>query len=248
MIEARIVETSIDFMKEVGVQWGFRGEQSVALGNQTNVQFPNNYAVSGTTFGSGVGGTPFMVNIPVDTPTGGIGFTFGNVLDSFRLDLTLSAMESDGKGKILSRPRVMTQNNEKAVVASGEKIPIQVLQDNTVSIQFVNADLRLEVVPQITESGTIIMDIFVDKSAADFTREVNGIPTILSRSAETRLLVEDGGTAVIGGIFQIEETSLENKVPFFGDLPGLGRLFRGKNINNKNRELIIFITPKIISG
>ena len=247
-IEARIVESSTDYMRDLGIQWGFRGESSVGIGNQTNVQFPNNYLVAGTTDGAGIGNTPFMVNLPADAATSGIGFSFGNVLDSFRLDISLTAMETAGKGKILSRPRITTQNNEKAIVSAGEKIPVQVLQDNTVSIQYVDADLRLEVTPQITEAGTIIMDIFVDQSAADFKRTVLGIPTIISRSAETRLLVRDGGTAVIGGIFQIEEAEEESRVPGLGSIPGLGYLFKSKSINQNRRELIIFITPKIIEG
>ena len=147
---------------------------------------------------------------------------------------------------MISTPNVTAQNNNQAHIESGQRIPVQVLVDNTASIQFINANLQLQVTPQITDEDTIMLDIIVDKSEPDFTREVNGVPTIFTRRAETRVLVRDGGTTVIGGIFQLTVNEVENRVPGLHRIPLLGWLFKSQQTNQNNNELLIFITPQIL--
>ncbi len=251
-LKARIVETTRDFARDLGVQWGFQGVADAAHGNSTGLVFPNNMTVRGQNRpgsgieGTGIGGTPFAVNLPTQEATSGIALTMGSVLDSFRLDVSLSAMESSGRGKVISTPNITAQNNQQAHIESGQRIPVQVLVDNTASIQFINANLQLQVTPQITDEETIMLDIIVDKSEPDFTREVNGVPTIFTRRAETRVLVRDGGTTVIGGIFQLTVSEVENRVPALHRIPLLGWLFKNQQTNQNNNELLIFITPQIL--
>jgi type IV pilus assembly protein PilQ len=250
-LKARVVETTRDFARELGVQWGFQGVADAAHGNTTGLVFPNNMTVRGQNGVAGfeqrgIGGTPFAVNLPAADSVGGIALTLGSVLDSFRLDVSLSAMESSGRGKVISTPNVTAQNNRLARIESGQRIPVQVLVDNTASIQFINANLQLEVTPQITDEGTIMLDIIVDKSEPDFSRQVTGIPTIFTRRAETRVLVRDGGTTVIGGIFQLTVNEVANRVPALHRIPLLGWLFRNQNQTQSNNELLIFITPQIL--
>ena len=251
-LKARIVETTRDFARDLGVQWGFQGVADAAHGNTTGLVFPNNLAVRGQNRpgsgieGTGIGGTPFAVNLPTSEATSGIALTMGSILDSFRLDVSLSAMESAGRGKVISTPNITAQNNQQAHIESGQRIPVQVLVDNTASIQFINANLQLTVTPQITDEDTIMLDIVVDKSEPDFTRQVNGVPTIFTRRAETRVLVRDGGTTVIGGIFQLTVNEVESRVPALHRIPLLGWLFKSQQTNQNNNELLIFITPQIL--
>ncbi len=248
-LKARIVETTRDFARDLGIQWGFQGVADAAHGNTTGLVFPNNLTVQGNNSAfsnSGIGGTPFAVNLPTNEATSGIALTMGSVLDSFRLDVSLSAMESSGRGKVISTPNVTAQNNTEAHIESGQRIPVQVLVDNTASIQFINANLQLTVTPQITDEETIMLAIAVDKSEPDFTREVNGVPTIFTRRATTRVLVRDGGTTVIGGIFQLTVSAVENRVPALHRIPLLGWLFKNQQTNQNNNELLIFITPQIL--
>ena len=250
-LKARIVETTRDFARDLGVQWGFQGVADAAHGNTTGLVFPNNMTVRGQTRPgtgalTGIGGTPFAVNLPTSEASSGIGLTMGSVLDSFRLDVSLSAMETSGRGKVISTPNITAQNNTRAHIESGQRIPVQVLVDNTASIQFINANLQLEVTPQITDEGTIMLAIIVDKSEPDFTRAVNGVPTIFTRRAETTVLVRDGGTTVIGGIFQLTVNETESRVPGLHRIPLIGWLFKSQQTNQNNNELLIFITPQIL--
>ncbi len=252
-LKARIVETTRDFSRDLGVQWGFQGVADAAHGNTTGLVFPNNMTVRGQNRpssgveGIGIGGTPFAVNLPTSTEaTSGLALTMGSVLDSFRLDVALSAMESSGRGKVISTPNITAQNNTLAHIESGQRIPVQVLVDNTASIQFINANLQLEVTPQITNEDTIMLEITVDKSEPDFTRSVNGVPTIFTRRAVTTVLVRNGGTTVIGGIFQLTVNEVESRVPMLHRIPFLGWLFKNQQTNQNNNELLIFITPQIL--
>lgn len=248
-LKARVVETTRDFARELGIQWGFQGVADAAHGNTTGLVFPNDLTVQGHSTilpGSGIGGTPFAVNLPTSSATSGVALTMGSVLDSFRLDVQLSALESSGRGKVISTPNITAQNNNQASIESGQRIPVQVLIDNTASIQFINANLQLQVIPQITDENTIMLDITVDKSEPDFTREVNGVPTIFTRRAVTRVLVRDGGTTVIGGIFQLTVNEVESRVPGLHRIPLLGWLFKNQATAQNNNELLIFITPQIL--
>jgi type IV pilus assembly protein PilQ len=252
LIESRIVETTKNFSRSLGIQWGFGAVADAAHGNATGLVFPNDIGVVGNNNASsstqqvGISGVPFAVNLPASNPTSGVALTMGSILDTFRLDVALSAMEEEGRGKIISSPKVTAQDNVPASIESGRRIPVQTLIDNTASITFINANLQLQVTPQITAESTVMLDIIVDKSEPDFGNAVLGIPTIFTRRAETKLLVRDGGTTVIGGIFQMSATEEERRVPFMHRVPLLGNLFKSRDTEQQNNELLIFITPRIL--
>ncbi len=249
LIEARIVEVAKTFKRELGIQWGFTGMYDSSLGTQTGMNFPNSLNFGGvldpTTGDIGsIGG--YAVNMPAVSATSAFGLHMGNVLGSFSLDMVLSAMEDDGLGRILSRPKVVTQNNKTAEIESGARIPIQTVQNNTVTVQYINASLKLEVTPQITAEGTIIMDVHVKKEEPDWTHVIQGNPTIVTRNASTQVLVRNGGTTVIGGIFQVNDQYDHGRVPGLSKIPLLGWLFKHDLNSTTNNELLIFVTPKIV--
>jgi type IV pilus assembly protein PilQ len=248
-IEARIVQTSQSFLRDVGVQWGMNGRMTPELGNTTGLQFPNNGSVGGRTGAvQGPGSTPTGVNLGVDGASSALGLALGSVNGSFNLDVALSALERAGKGRVLSTPRVSTQNNVEAEITQGVQIPIQTVANNTVTVTFKDAALTLKVTPQITMAGTVIMRIIVENAQADFSRSVNGIPPIDTQRANTQVLVGDGETTVIGGIYLRTEQSVNDRTPALYRLPLLGWLFRKDRVEDSNRELLIFVTPKIIKS
>jgi type IV pilus secretin PilQ/predicted competence protein len=252
-IEARIVVTSRNFSRDLGIQWGFTHQQSPQFGNTTNMAFPHTILIDGSAVGPSGGLSPpgdrgYLINLPAATFNSGIGVTLGNILGNFNLDVALTALESQGRGRLLSSPKVTTQNNQSAEIKQGVQIPIQTIANNTVTVQFKDAVLTLRVTPQITEAGTVILGLEVENNAADFSREVNGIPPINTQSAKTQVLVRDGATAVIGGIYQSNEQTQQDRTPFLGSLPILGHLFRNRSIRTENNELLLFITPRIIKG
>lgn len=252
LIEARIVETTKNFSQAFGIQWGFRGIVDPAFGNNTSLQFPNNLLLSGNSITptNGITGNPlggYAVNLPTNSaPNSAILLSTGNILDTFRLDLALMALETTGNGRVISSPKVATQNNTKAEILQGTQIPVQTISNNTVTTQFVNAALRLSVTPQITAEGTVIMDVAVENNRPDFNNVVFGTPPIVTESASTTLLVEDGGTTVIGGIFTARDDFSQGRTPVLHRIPLLGWLFKNSNIVRENRELLIFLTPRIL--
>jgi type IV pilus secretin PilQ/predicted competence protein len=252
-IEARIVEATASFVRNLGIQWGARGIADPFYGNPTSVQFPNKVLVDGAliptgTVTKGIGGPlgGYAVNLPAPSFNTALGFSFANVLDTFRLDLALTALENSGNGKIISCPKVTTQNNQEAEIVQGRQIPVQTVANFTVSTRYVNAALELKATPQITAEGTIIMNLDIKNNAADFGNLVNGIPPITTQSAKTTVMVPDGGTTVIGGIYRMEDSITRNDVPFLNKIPILGNLFRSLARTKQNRELLIFITPRIM--
>lgn len=251
MIEARIVETNKNFSQAFGIQWGFRGIVDPAFGNNTTLQFPNNMVLAGDQLisSNGITGNPlggYAVNLPVSGANSGILLSAGNILDTFRLDMALTALETSGNGRILSSPKVATQNNTRATILQGEQIPVQTVANNTITTTFVNAALEMSVTPQITAEGTIIMDVTVQNNQPDFANVVFGTPPIITESATTTLLVEDGGTTVIGGIFRATDTFAQGRTPVLHRIPLLGWLFKNQSITRENRELLIFLTPRIL--
>ena len=168
--------------------------------------------------------------------TSAIGLTLGAVNGAFNLDLALSALESSGNGRILSSPRVTTQNNVQAEVKQGIQIPIQTVSNNTVTVTFKDAALSLRVTPQITASDTVIMEIILENAAPDFSRQINGIPPIDTQSATTTVQVDDGATTVIGGIVVANDLTSELRVPYLSRIPLLGWLFRSRSDVNENRS------------
>ena len=248
-IEARIVQTNRDFVKQLGVQWGFAGRVDPALGNTTPLAFPNNGSLTGRTGAvtTPLGGTPTESNVNLGVPgaTGAIGLALGSVNGAFNLDVALTALESQGRLRLLSTPRVSTQNNIEAEVTQGTEIPIQTVSNNTVTVSFRPAALILRVTPQITASNTVIMRIFLENGTPDFGRSINGIPPIDLQRATTTVLVADGDTTVIGGIYLSREQTLENRVPMLHRVPLLGWLFKRDDLRDTSQELLIFITPRI---
>lgn len=251
-IEARIVATSRNYARALGVQWGFTGRVDPALGNTTNLAFPNSGTIGGRTGAvqGGGGNTPAQptaVNLPaVGGATSAVGLALGSVNGAFNLDVALSALESSGNGRILSTPRVTTQNNVAAEMTQGTQIPIQTVANNTVTVQFKDAALTLKVTPQITAAGTVIMNIALENSAADFSRAVNGIPPIDTQRANTSVLVSDGQTTVIGGVYFSRQQISSDRTPGLGRVPLLKWLFKRDSTQDGSTELIIFITPRII--
>jgi type IV pilus secretin PilQ/predicted competence protein len=252
-IEARIVEATSTFIRNLGIQWGWRGVADPFYGNQTSLQFPNKALVDGAVIPQGIvtkgmGGPlgGYSINLPAPAFNTALGFSFANILDTFRLDMYLSALEHAGEGRIISSPKVTTQNNQQAEIVQGRQIPVQTVANFTVTTRYVNAALELRATPQITAEGTIIMTIEIQNNAADFANLVNGIPPITTQSAKTTVMIPDGGTTVIGGIYRTEDSITRERVPFLHTIPILGNLFKSFARTKQNRELLIFITPRII--
>jgi type IV pilus secretin PilQ/predicted competence protein len=252
-IEARIVEATSTFIRNLGIQWGWRGVADPFYGNQTNLEFPNKMLVDGSQIPRGIvtkgTGGPlggYGINLPAPAFNTAFGFSFANILDTFRLDVYLTALETAGEGRIISSPKVTTQNNQAAEIIQGRQIPVQTVANFTVTTRYVNAALELRATPQITAEGTIIMTIEIQNNAADFANLVNGIPPITTQSAKTTVMIPDGGTTVIGGIYRTEDSITRDRVPFLYQIPILGNLFKSFARTKQNRELLIFITPRII--
>ena len=266
-VQARVVQTSRDFARAVGIQWGFNGRANSSIGNTTSLAFPNNGSLGGrvgTTNagtgaqqgpndprpGGGVQDTATAVGLPAIGATSAVGLALGSINGAFNLDVALTALENTGKGRILSEPRLTTQNNQQAVVRQGVQIPVQTISNNTTTTSFVNADLSLTVTPQITVSNTVIMNISLTNASPDFTHTVgdNGTPAINSQSATTTVQVNDGATTVIGGIFVSQEQTANDRTPYLSRVPILKWLFQRNSVTDSSRELLIFITPRIIRG
>jgi type IV pilus assembly protein PilQ len=248
-IEARIVQTTRDFARAIGVEWGFNGRVDSTLGNTPPIAFPNNGAIRGD-LGSttGPGGTSTGVDLRAPAPSSAVGIALGAINGAFNLDVALSALESSGRGRLLSTPRVSTQNNVEAEMTQGVQIPIQTVANNTVTVSFKDAALTLRVTPQITASNTVIMRVFLENATPDFSRAVNGIPPIDTQRAVTTVLVADGETTVIGGIYVSLEQASNDRVPLMHRVPLLGWLFKRDTMSDESRELLIFITPRITKG
>ena len=257
LIEARVVEASDDFNKSLGVKLNFINSAPVQLGGTGifGVGGKMNPAVT-----SGTTTTPATltqnpmggVNLPSYTSTGGtLAFSLFNASLTRILNMELAALESDGIGKLISSPRVITANNVKAKIEDGTEIPYVTTQSTggsiTQTVSFKPAKLSLEVTPQITPEGSVRMALVVKKEEADFTRAILGNPPIKSSIVETNVVVENGGTVVIGGVFITNNQTSIEKVPVLGDIPFFGWLFKYKNDIGARRELLIFITPRIVS-
>jgi type IV pilus assembly protein PilQ len=243
-IEARIVQVNKNFQRTLGVRWGFNGIIDPGLGNTTGLAFPNNGSLSGAQ-GTVTNGIPNAVNLPATGATSGVGLQLGSINGAFNLDVALTALETTGNGRVLSTPRVSTQNNVEAEIKQGTQIPIQTVANNTVTVSFKDAALVLKVTPQITAANTVIMKISLENGQADFTKAVNGIPPINTQSANTSVLVNDGQTTVIGGIYLSSEQYQTDRTPGLGRIPILNWLFKRDDVRDNSTELLIFITPRI---
>lgn len=235
-IEARVIEANKNFSRTLGIQWGYDYTADQANGNTTGLIFPNNIQSDG-----GVG-------LLTGGANGFLNLSMGNILDTFRINARLQVAENEGLINIVSSPRITTLNNGTARIQSGFQIPVQTVSDRTTSVQYVNATLSLNVTPQVTAEGTVLMDITVAKRTPVFGLAVpgsTGVP-LTTRDARTRVLVRDGATAVIGGIYEVQTDQGQDRVPGLANVPILGHLFRNRDRNDANNELMIFITPKII--
>lgn len=257
MIEARIVEANVDYDKALGVRWGGatrRGNWSVygkdgatSFDNESGqVYLPGTDTVGNVSLKDGVAPVPF-VDMGVLGSTSGIGIGF--LTDNVTLDLQLSAMEKTGNGEIVSQPKVVTSDKETAKILKGQEVPYQEASSSgATSTSFKEAALSLEVTPQITPDNRIIMEVKVTKDAPDFARALHGVPPINKNEVNAKVLVNDGETIVIGGVFSNTQTKGVEKVPFLGDLPFLGRVFRRDIVSDNKAELLVFITPRIMNN
>jgi type IV pilus assembly protein PilQ len=234
MIEARIVETTKSLGRSLGISWGANGAADVAHGNTTNLIFPNN--ITGN------------FNVPLGTPQTIASVRLGNILDTFTLDVALSAAENQGLLKIISSPKVAALTNTAASIQSGVQIPVQTSVNNTTTVIYVDATLKLTVTPQITNEGTVLLTVSVSKRepAVALNLSVGQNVPLTVREYKGEILVRDGGTSVIGGIFQINDQDQNNMIPGLWKIPILGNLFRNKTRTEKHDELLIFITPRIL--
>ena len=260
-IEARIITTTRDFARALGIQWGFNGRANSTIGNTTNLTFPNNGAVGGrvgpvqgpTAPVTDVRAEPNQdvgtaVSLGVPTATSAVGLALGSINGAFNLDVALSALERSGKGRILSTPRITTQNNVEAEITQGVQIPVQTEANNTVTVTFKDAALTLKVTPQITAANTVIMQITLENASPGTPVGPNQIPSIDTQRAITRVQVNDGMTTVMGGIFVSREQYTQDRTPILHRIPFLGWLFKRDDQTDSSRELLIFITPRIQKG
>jgi len=245
MIEARVVEANDNFNRDLGSRLSFASKARTQLGNSGIYAGGGAYGTSGQTSSQMVG-----INLPSYSNSGGaLTFSLFNQALSRILNVELAALEADGVGKIISSPRVMTANNVKAKMEDGTEVPYVTpgSSNSPPTVSFKPAKLSLEVTPQITPDGMIRMKLLVKKEDPDWTRAVQGNPPIKSSIVETDVVVENGGTVVIGGVYKTDNSTNTEKVPFLGDLWGVGWLFKVQSKDSARRELLIFITPKVVT-
>lgn len=256
-IQARIVEAQSTYLRDLGVQWGGSTQNTSRTGNPTGVYFPGDVTVNGAADAGAANqasGLPTPARYAVNLPAalagqgGGLGFILGSAGGSHLLDLRLTAMETNGTGKVISSPEVSTLDNKTARVSQGVEIPVSVVSAAGTNVRFVPAVLELEVTPHVTNDGTVLLRIKVQKSQLDYTQKsAAGDPSIQKKQAETEVLVRDGDTSVIGGIYTRTTSDSYSEVPFLARIPLLGRLFREHRGEDNRSELLVFITPRIIN-
>jgi type IV pilus assembly protein PilQ len=256
LIESRIVEASSNFSRAIGVQWGGSASLSQATGNPTGLLFPSNAIAAGgaTTAGNtaGTAGAPnYAVSLPApvgDGAGGALGLIFGSAGGAFNLNLRLSALENKGVVKTVSAPKIATIDNREATIGQGISIPFSQVSASGVNTVFIEAKLELKVTPHVSADGSILLKIKATNNQPNpQLTGANGQPSISKREAETEVLVKDGETTVIGGIYTRVTSSRVNKVPFLGNLPLLGYFFRSDANQDDHTELLIFITPRILN-
>jgi len=248
LIEARIVEVSKDFAQDLGIRWGAPKSSNLSSSLSQTSQLEQG------TMSANV--LPYSQRLNLDlvaAPIGGaipasVGIALATLGDNILLDLELSALESEGRAELISSPRLITTNQQPAVIDSGQEIPYQESTANgATSVAFKKAVLSLKVTPQITPDSKILMDLKINQDTASL-QTFNGVPVIVTKEIQTNVLVGNGQTLVLGGIYQKDKSETVNRVPFFGQLPGVGVLFRNTQINITNNEMLIFITPRIVAN
>jgi type IV pilus secretin PilQ/predicted competence protein len=275
-IEARIVAATRNFARDIGVQFGFvqgnlervtvSGPNVFAGGSgyRPSATPVNTFAAGSTVSGKGASdskatesagistGTAsndagnFNVNLAAQKAFGGLGLSIGNIFDTFLLDAAITAGETKGLAKLISQPKLTVTNNTAGYITQGLRFPVQVIANNTITVQFQNAALTLTVTPQITYEGNVVLDLKVENNTADFSNKVLGIPSIRTSESATRALVSDGGTTVIGGILIEDESNQVDSIPGLASLPFIGNMFKRTSVYRQTQEIIFFVTPRII--
>ncbi|MDX2169586.1 MAG: type IV pilus secretin PilQ [Deltaproteobacteria bacterium] len=267
LIESNIVEATSDFSRQLGVQWGYNANIGPQTGTSTGSNFPGTVNFGGSGLGSGSGGVPFLVDFPAK---GNFGPGAGSVLDlalgslngAQSLDVRLTALEQKGQGRIISRPRVVTLNNVAATIQSLTILRVRLPSTGTVintgaggaagtaqtATEKIETGITLEVTPQVSSDGFVLLDMFAKSSQADFTRTVDNIPTEITRQATSHVLVRDGQTVVLGGIYRDTQVDNMNGVPWFNSIPGLGWLFKSEGKDKRREDLLVFLTPRVLKG
>lgn len=263
LIEGRVVEATTSFTHEFGIQWGGSYIASSATGNPTGLVFPHDFTIAGgasdgqtptsglSPFGGATPNPNFVVNFPAPAGTGqgtAIGLTMGSLSGNFNLAVRLTAFETTGNVRIISAPRILTLDNQSATISQGTSIPYSQVSAQGVQTAFQEATISLTVTPHVTNDGGVSMDVSITRNEPDFNQtSARGDPTILKRQAQTRLMVQDGHTAVIGGIYTRNSGQGIDKIPFFGDLPILGVLFSHSQQRDGRTEMLMFLTPRIVN-
>lgn len=257
LIETRIVEVNEVNVKQLGIQWGMDSVWSAATGNPTGLRFPSSIGIAGgaddqQSITEGVSSNPnFVVNLPSGAGAGSggaLGLSFGSIDSTFNLNVRLSALENRGSVKIVSSPKITTLDNKTARISQGVSIPISQVSATGVQTVFFDAVLALEVKPHVTQDGNIYLKLKAENNTPDFQNvAARGDPTILKKEASTELLLRDGDTTVIGGIYTSNAGMNSSEVPFFGSIPILGALFRNHQQSDRRTELLIFVTPRIVN-
>jgi len=260
-IEARIVEANQAFSRSLGVQWGGNLNFSPATGAPTGLFFPNSVGLSGgrtastvsaaqqTTGGQGTNFTTvpnYVVDLPSASQAGSLGLSLGSLTGVVGLDMRLTAGETDGSGRIVAAPSITTVTNQTATIRDGARIPYETASLRGTNVQFVEAVLLLEVTPSITADGTIFLEVSITRNRPEFGTAVRGLPTIQVKEAKTTVMVADGDTTVIGGVYTYESSIARQFVPGLGKIPVLGWLFKNSTKREDRRELLVFITPSIV--
>lgn len=258
LVEARMVEASTEFSRNIGIQWGGGLTMSQRGGNPTGLVFPANVGLVGGADNVQdlvqripTPGVPFpsnfAVNMPVQTPTTGVGLNLGSIGNFGFLNARLTAAETNGEVKIISAPKVTTLNNKRASIKQGVEYAFPVILQNQVQFQVIEANLELDVVPHVTADGSILMQVRMSNNAPDFQNRVGDQPTFTTKEAQTEMLVKDGDTAVIGGIYTRATATRYDQTPFLGSIPLLGWLFKSSISTDERTELLVFISPRIIN-
>jgi type IV pilus assembly protein PilQ len=249
-IEARVVSASRGFSRELGSQlatsFSTTGGRSVFGGALGPSPFEGFEGMLPPLVSSGGTGQPLATDFRATDPTSG--FLFGHVSPNFALDVILTAAESRNIAKVLSKPRLVTQNNITAEVKQGTRIPVQTVVNNTISTQFIDVALRLNVTPQITAEGTVFLNIIIENAAISGIERINGIPALDTQSTTTQVLIPDGGTVVVGGVMITNNSTNVEQVPLLGSVPVIGHLFKRTRVDTTSQELLFFITPRILPG
>jgi len=264
LIESSIVEATTDFSRDLGVQWGYQANVGPQTGTSTGANFPGSVQFGGSGLNSGTNGVPFLFDFPASSVAAGGGSVLDLALGSLNgvqaLNVRLSALEAKGKGRVISRPRVVTLNNVAARIQSLTVLRVRLPSTGTVintgaggnagaqntATEKIETGITLEVTPQVSGDGFVLLDMFAKSSQADFSQTVDNIPTEITREATSHVLVRDGQTVVLGGIYRDTNSANQSSVPFFDTIPGIGWLFGSTSRIKRREDLLVFITPRVL--